>query len=166
MGKMKIEKPLQDTSKQPLIYSYLENPDVLVFDDTYSIAVMDGECALCSFGARMIAKFDRAERIKICTIQSDLGGSLIAHYGMERTNPESWIIIQDGIGWKSFDAWIKAGECCGGVGKAMAIFWLVPRPIRDWVYLRIARNRIAMFGRADMCSLPDKQLRDRLIGGS
>ena len=41
---------------------------------------------------------------------------------------------------------------------------LPPRPVRDWLYLRMARNRYALLGRTDLCALPDRELRARLIG--
>lgn len=35
--------------------SYRDDPAVPTFDDTAPVAFMDGERALCAFGARMIA---------------------------------------------------------------------------------------------------------------
>ncbi len=136
----------------------------LTYDGSYPVAVLDGECALCTFGARLISIVDRRQRIKICPVQTDLGSALLRHYGIEPTDPESWLFIVDGRGWTSFDAWIKAGEACGGLGNLMRLFWIVPKPVRDWIYCWVARNRIALFGRADICSVPDARLRARLIG--
>jgi len=145
-------------------FSYRLDESVPSFDDTFSIAVMDGECALCTFGAPLIDHFDKARKIRICPVQSPLGRALLLHYRIDPADPESWIFLRDGVAWMSFDAWIRAGEAVGGIGNAMRIFWLVPRPIRDWIYRRIARNRIAVFGKADMCSLPSPGFRARLIG--
>jgi predicted DCC family thiol-disulfide oxidoreductase YuxK len=39
---------------------------------------------------------------------------------------------------------------------------ILPRPARAWLYRRIARNRYRL-GRSDMCSLPDPELRRRLM---
>src|SRR5690349_15476156 len=32
----------------------------------------------------------------------------------------------------------------------------VPRPLRDWVYTRIARNRYRLFGSTESCLIPDE----------
>ena len=125
---------------------------------------MDGHCALCSFGARMIARFDRGGAIRICPVQTELGTALLTHHGISPDDPESWLFLADGQAWTSFDAWIKAGEYCGGIGRGMSLFWLCPRPVREWIYRWVARNRIRLFGRADICAMPDKRLKDRLIG--
>lgn len=146
------------------LYSYRTDPRVPPFDDRNAVAVMDGECALCSFGARLIVRFDRRQRIRLCPVQSDLGSALLTHYGIEPIDPESWLFLSDGRAWTSFDAWIKAAEHCGGIGRLMSVFRLVPRPLRDWIYCRVARNRITLFGRTDMCALPDARVRARLIG--
>ncbi len=145
-------------------YSYKSDENVPAFDDTFAVVVMDGECALCTFGARLIDRFDKIGNIRICPVQSRLGRALLVHYQMDPTNPDSWIYLAHGVCWTSFDAWIKAGETVGGIGQLMRVFWLVPRPVRDWIYQRIARNRIAMFGKADMCNLPKPSFRARLIG--
>ena len=40
---------------------------------------------------------------------------------------------------------------------------LLPRRVRDRLYGMLARNRYRLFGRADMCAVPDPALRARLI---
>ncbi|MEX0340179.1 MAG: thiol-disulfide oxidoreductase DCC family protein [Arenibacterium sp.] len=148
----------------PTPFSYRSDETVPAFEDTFPVVVMDGECALCTFGARLIDRFDTTGTIRICPVQSPLGRALLMHYRMDPSDPDSWIFLADGVCWTSFDAWIKAGQAVGSVGHLMRVFWLVPKPARDWMYQRVARNRIAMFGKADMCSLPNPGLRARLIG--
>ena len=40
---------------------------------------------------------------------------------------------------------------------------LVPRPLRDWAYARIARNRYRWFGRRDSCMVPIPELQQRFL---
>jgi predicted DCC family thiol-disulfide oxidoreductase YuxK len=40
---------------------------------------------------------------------------------------------------------------------------LAPRPLRNWLYDRIARNRYAWFGRRERCWAGDPTFRDRII---
>lgn len=148
----------------PHAFSYRRDPNVADFEDTAPVAVMDGHCALCSFGARMISRFDTSGSIRICPAQTDLGRALLKHFDMDPADPESWLFLENGKAWTSFDAWIRAGECCKGAGRLMSIFWVAPKPVRNWIYRRVARNRYALFGRADLCELPDPRLRARLIG--
>ena len=45
------------------------------------------------------------------------------------------------------------------------LFWLVivPRPLRDWAYDVVARNRFRWFGRRDVCMVPGPETRDRFL---
>lgn len=144
-------------------YSYRDDPKVPGFDDSGPITVMDGECALCTFGARMIARFDRKAQFRICPGQTALGTALLAHYGLKPDDPESWLLIMDGRAYGSLDAIIRVGQTVGGVGHVLRVLRILPRGLQDWIYRRIARNRYAMFGRGDMCAVPDEQLRKRLL---
>ncbi len=128
------------------------------------IAVMDGTCALCSFGARMIHRLDRTGDIRICPIQTEMGRGLLTGHGLDPDDPASWMFIEAGQVWTDFDAMIRVGERSGGWGRLLSLLRVIPRPLRNWLYARIARNRYAMFGRADLCALPDPGLQARLIG--
>ena len=130
------------------------------------IAVMDADCALCSFGARMIHRLDRSGTIRICPVQSPLGQSLLTQHGITATDPESWLFIADGRVWTDFDAMAEVGLRCGGWGRPLTLLRLIPKPLRDWLYRRVARNRYAVFGRGDLCAIPDPAFRARLIARS
>jgi predicted DCC family thiol-disulfide oxidoreductase YuxK len=132
--------------------------------DAAAIAVMDATCALCSFGARMIHRLDRSGTIRICPVQSPLGQTLLAENGITVTDPESWLFIADSQVWTDFDAMAEVGMRCGGWGRLLGLLRLIPKPLRDWLYRRVARNRYAIFGRGDMCAIPDPAFRARLIG--
>lgn len=143
-------------------YSYRDDPDVPRFVDAGPIAVMDGECAVCSLGARTIARLDRTERFRICTVQSPTGAALTRHYGLDPDDPETWLLLEDGQAWSGMEAIIRIGEGLGRMGRLATAMRVLPRPLREWLYRRIARNRYR-FGRSDMCTIPDERLRRRLM---
>lgn len=144
-------------------YSYRDDPAIPAFDDSGPVTVMDGECALCTAGARLIARFDRRQEFRICRSQSPLGAALMWHYGLDPTDPESWLYLVDGEARTSLDAMIRAGARVGGIGWLLQPLRVLPRVVQDWLYRRIARNRYRLFGRTDMCAMPDPALRARLM---
>ncbi|SIS56189.1 Predicted thiol-disulfide oxidoreductase YuxK, DCC family [Roseivivax lentus] len=143
-------------------YSWRKDPDVPEFDDAGPIAVMDGDCALCATGARTIARLDRREQFRICTVQSPTGTALARHFGLAPDDPETWLFLDNGQAWSGMEAIIRIGERLGGLARVAAAMRVLPRPAREWLYRRIARNRYR-FGRTDMCALPDARLRKRLM---
>ena len=128
------------------------------------VAVMDATCALCSFGARAIHRLDRSGEIRICPIQTERGRALLTANNLDPDDPATWLFVEDGRVWTDFDAMIRIGERSGGIGRLLSILRLLPPRLRRWIYLRIARNRYRLFGRADLCAIPDPGLRRRLIG--
>lgn len=129
----------------------------------HPIAVMDATCALCSWGARMIHRLDRSGDVKIAPIQSETGAAIMRDNGLDPLDPDTWLLIEGGKVWRDFDAVIRLGQRSGGVGHLLGVLRVMPRPLRDWLYQRVARNRYAMFGRGDMCALPDPAFRARLM---
>jgi predicted DCC family thiol-disulfide oxidoreductase YuxK len=123
---------------------------------------MDGECALCASGARAIARFDRARRFRIGRTGSPLGAALVRHFGLDPADPETWLYLEDGRAWSGMEAIIRIGARLGGPGRLLGIMRACPRPAREWLYRRIAHNRYR-FGHADLCAIPDPELRSRLL---
>ncbi len=144
-------------------YSYRDDPAIPDFDDGGPVVVMDGNCMLCSQGARIISRLDRKSAFRICPIQTPLGGALLAHYGLEPGDPESWLFLDEGRAHASLQAITGVGQRLGGIGRLLAPLTILPRPVQDWLYRRIAHNRYRLFGRSDMCAMPDPALQARLM---
>ena len=152
-----------DHLQQPCPFSWRTDPSVPDFNDAGTIAFMDGECVLCMTGARMIDRFDRSRLIGISPTQSVLGKAILNHFGMSPSDPDSWLVLHQGRAYKALDAIIHLGRIIGGVGHLLRILTILPKPARDWLYRRIARNRYALLGRRSTCELPTPSLQSRLV---
>lgn len=144
-------------------YSHRRDSAVPAFDDSAPVAVMDAECAICCRGARMLHRFDKSGTARICPAQSPLGAALMRHYGLNPEDPASWLFLDRGVAHIDSEALLHAGWRFGGWARLTAVLRVFPRPLRDWLYHRVARNRYALFGRADICALPDPAFRKRLL---
>jgi predicted DCC family thiol-disulfide oxidoreductase YuxK len=143
-------------------FSYRDDPAVPDFDDSGPVAFMDGDCALCTGGARVIARLDRDRAFRICPIGTPLGTAMVRHYGLEPDDPETWLLLENGKAHSGMEAIIRIGERLGGPGRLATVLRVAPRPAREWLYRRIARNRRRL-GRSDLCKLPDPELQARLM---
>ena len=131
--------------------------------EDHPVAVMDATCALCSWGARMIHRLDRSGVVRIAPIQGQAGTAFMRAHDLDPLDPDSWLFIEGDTVWRDFDAVIRLGRYVGGWGLVLSVLRLIPRPLRNWLYARVARNRYAMFGRGDMCALPDPAFQARLL---
>lgn len=145
-------------------FSWRDDPDVPAIPDDHVVLVMDGNCALCSRGARTIAGADLRDQVRITTVQSQTGRALLSHFGLDPDDPWSWLALVDGCALTSSDAILAVGRSLSGPWPLLARLgkW-VPRVLREPAYRFVARNRIAWFGRADLCALSDPELQRRLI---
>ena len=124
---------------------------------------MDALCALCAKAARWIARNDNKGEFLIIPLQSELGRKLMLDHGMDPEDPSSWLYMVDGQSYSSAEAFLHVARRLGGIWNIAAIFHIVPKPIMDWGYRLIARNRIRLLGRADLCNLPDPEVQKRLL---
>ncbi len=144
-------------------YSYRNDDTIPAFDDSSPIVFMDGECVLCSKAARLLSKMDKRQEFKICPTQSPLGQVMFKHYDLSPTDPESWLYLYEGKAYTSMDAVIRVGWKLGGIGIAPVIFRVLPTSWQNRLYGLLARNRYRIWGKTDMCSIPDPELKKRLI---
>lgn len=144
-------------------YSYRRDPAVPTFDDSGPIVFMDGNCVLCTAGARLIVRLDRVGEFRLCPVQTATGRAILVHYGLDPQNPESWLYLVDGEAHESLDAMIRVGSRLGGVGWLLQPLRLLPRSLQDWIYQRVAWNRLRLFGSRDRCALHDPALRAKLM---
>ncbi len=136
-------------------YSYRHDGAVPDFDDSAPLIVFDGVCGLCSGFARFVIARDRARVFRFTHAQSALGTALFRHYGLDETDFETSLLIEDGWAFGRLEAFAGVLQHFRAHwrGLAMALM-LLPRPLRDWLYARVARNRYALFGRYESCRVP------------
>ena len=71
--------------------------------------------------------------------------------------------VTGGRWYPSSDAAVRIARRLGGPWRLAGALLAVPRPLRDWAYGVIARNRYRWFGKADVCLVPSPSLRDRFL---
>jgi predicted DCC family thiol-disulfide oxidoreductase YuxK len=126
-----------------------------------SVVLYDGLCVLCSATVRFTLRHERAETIRFVAIQSAAGQALARAHGIDVDNPESFLLIEQGHVFAKADGVIALARHLKGPARLIALGRLVPRPLRDWLYDRVARNRYRIFGRQSTCLMPDPARRHR-----
>jgi predicted DCC family thiol-disulfide oxidoreductase YuxK len=125
------------------------------------VIVFDGTCVYCSGFARLMARFDHADRFRFVTAHSPLGQWLYRANGLDPVAMETNIVILDGRPHVKMAAFAAAMGALGWPWRAAAVLGWLPKRLSDPLYDWIARNRYR-FGR-QACVLPSAALRARLI---
>ncbi|MBZ9738026.1 MULTISPECIES: thiol-disulfide oxidoreductase DCC family protein [unclassified Mesorhizobium] len=139
-------------------------PPSLSFDASQPLIVFDGVCVFCSGFVRMVVRLDRKARFRFATAQSPLGEVLFRGYNLPTDSYETNLVLVGGVPFTRLDSFVAVMTELGWPWRAARALLLLPRPLRDWFYDRIAGNRYALFGRKDSCDVPSAELRGRLIG--
>jgi predicted DCC family thiol-disulfide oxidoreductase YuxK len=127
---------------------------------------MDGHCLLCSRAARMVASRDKRGEFRFVATVSPLGRAVLPRYGLDPDDPASWLYIADGRAFESMDAIIRVGWRLGGLGRLLIVLRALPRPVQDWIYRWVARNRFRWLGRSDVCLIPSGAVTSRILAAS
>lgn len=125
------------------------------------VIVFDGTCVYCSGFARLVARFDHADRFRFVTAHSPLGQRLYRAYGLDPVAMETNIVIRGGQPHLKMAAFAAAMGALGWPWRAAEVLGWLPRRLSDPLYDWIARNRYR-FGR-QACVVPNAALRARLI---
>lgn len=127
------------------------------------IAVFDGECVLCSRGVAFLLRKDREGRIRFAAMQSETGRRLLAEHDLDAADPETMIVIDgDRCHFQSTAVIHLAGQL-HWPWKALTLFRVIPRPLRDAFYRWLARNRTRILGKRESCYVPSAEHRDRFL---
>ncbi len=132
-------------------------------DGSPSVLVFDGVCLLCSRWVRFILRRDHAATYRFASMQSATGRRLLTEHGLDADDPDSLLLIEDGVAYTDSDAIVKVLTGFGGAYRAFGALRLLPQRARDPAYRWLARNRYRWFGRSDACWLPAPEHAERFI---
>lgn len=129
----------------------------------HPVIVFDALCVLCSANAQFVLKHDRQGRFRLASMQGPAGSALLRRFGIDPLDPETLIVVENGRALQNSDAVLAIWAGLGWPWRALVVFRLVPRVLRDTVYRFVARNRYGLFGRRQTCWVPRPDQRERLL---
>ncbi len=133
-------------------------------ETAHPIVLFDGVCNLCNGAVQFILRCDPAGRFRFASLQSAAGEELQTRLGIDPKALDSILLVEGERWYRESDAALRIAARLSGPWKAVAVFRLIPGPLRDPIYRWIARNRYRWFGRQETCWLPTPELRGRFLG--
>jgi predicted DCC family thiol-disulfide oxidoreductase YuxK len=125
--------------------------------------LFDGTCNFCNAAVRVIVSQDPKKIYRFASLQSTRAAEFLAPFGLRAELLDSIVLIDGDRLYQRSDAALRIAAELRAPLTFARFFLAVPKPLRDHVYDWIARNRYRVFGRRDVCALPDPTLADRFL---
>ena len=121
----------------------------------HPILFFDGTCGLCTRAVQWALRHDRRGVLRFAPLGGQTFAALAASCAQLPT-ADSAVLAIDGAFRTRSDAVLGLLKVLGGGWAVIAAAGrVIPRPLRDWAYDRVARRRRAWFGAADLCPVVD-----------
>jgi predicted DCC family thiol-disulfide oxidoreductase YuxK len=111
---------------------------------------------------RFVIKRDPAIKFRFLVLQSKQGRALAKELDIDPDDPETNALVLAGRAYFKSDAALQVLARLPGWSWVRHVA-LIPRPLRDWVYDRIAGNRYRLFGRSKNCLILAPEARRHVI---
>ena len=151
------------------------------------ILFFDGVCGLCNRFVDLMLRADRRGRYRYAPLQGETAQRLLGPRDQagglttgdretgnrpldssqvsdpQAGDPQSFVFLEKDKRCEQSNAVLLALSGLGGTWRLISLLYVFPRPLRDFVYRIVARNRYRWFGRRDECRLPTPEERDRFL---
>ena len=131
---------------------------------TGPIVLFDGVCNLCNGAVNFIIYHDPKAQFRFASLQSDFGQTELQRLGLPSDVIETLILLDEGQAWLRSTAALRIARRLGAPWSWLYPLIVLPRPVRDWMYNLIARNRYRWFGKQETCRVPTAELKARFVG--
>ncbi|MBW6460836.1 MAG: DUF393 domain-containing protein [Bacteroidales bacterium] len=115
------------------------------------IVFFDGICILCNRSVDFLIKNDKKGRLKFASLQSEAADYLLSSDHIRPEFPETIIYYDNGRIYEKSTAVLKIFKELRQPFRAISLLLIIPRPIRDWLYDIVAKNRYRWFGKLKHC---------------
>jgi predicted DCC family thiol-disulfide oxidoreductase YuxK len=132
----------------------LQNSGVILFD---------GVCNYCNWWVSRVLRYDKKKYFYFAPLQSEIGKRIFHSLKSERDILHSLVFIDKGKIFYRSDAAVMIARKLRFPHNLLYAGIVIPRPVRNWVYDWIARNRYKWFGKRESCVVPTADVKDRFL---
>ncbi len=127
------------------------------------IIFFDGTCNLCESSVKFIIKRDVKRRFKFVPFQSEAGKLLLEKNNYSNESFDTLVLLKNDKIYTKSSAVLLILKELNKLWILFYIFVLIPKFIKDPIYLFISKNRYKWFGKKAGCIVPPKEIKDRFI---
>ncbi|MGC2170841.1 MAG: DCC1-like thiol-disulfide oxidoreductase family protein [Candidatus Sulfotelmatobacter sp.] len=152
----------------------------------HPILLYDGVCGLCNRFVQFILRRDHDANFRFAWLQSALAARILAHHGVNPGDLDTLYVVVDHELYPDpskdesdldsaqpnqyllsrSDAVLFVLKQLGGLWRPFAfLLQLLPKSLRNLAYNTVARRRYRLFGRSEVCILPEDHDHSRFLDG-
>ena len=136
-------------------------------DHRHPILFFDGVCGLCNRFVDLVLRADSQDRFRYAPLQGETAQRLLGEQnqagGSQPGGPRTFVFLEKDRLFEQSNAVLLTLRRLGGAWRLVAVLYVFPRPLRDFVYRIVARNRYQWFGKRDACRVPTPEEQDRFL---
>ncbi|MDQ3665608.1 MAG: DCC1-like thiol-disulfide oxidoreductase family protein [Acidobacteriota bacterium] len=133
-----------------------------------TLVLYDGLCGLCNGLNQFLLKRDPNDHFRFASLQSEFAASLLKRYDINAVDLDTVYVVAD-YGQPSqrllsrADAILHALNRLGGMWGFFRAGGVLPKSLRDALYSLVARNRYRVFGKYEVCLMPEEKYRKKFL---
>jgi len=113
----------------------------MVDTDQIPVVLADGECAICTRSVKFIRKHLGEQKMVFRSLYTDAGKEYLEKYNLPRDYDESLVYIYKEKVYLKSDAVLRISRKMHRLYPILSVFLVVPRFLRDPVYMFVAKHR-------------------------
>ena len=133
-----------------------------------TLVLYDGVCGLCNGLNQFLLKRDPDDHFRFASLQSEFAASLLRRHEINAVDLDTVYVVADygHPGQRLLarsDAILHVIGRLGGVWGLLSVARALPKSLRDAFYKVVARNRYSVFGKYDVCLMPEERYRKKFL---
>ena len=128
------------------------------------VILFDGVCNLCNGWVDFVIRRDPNGAIRFAALQSPEGAAVLKRVGLPSDYLDTLVLIEDGGRIRSASTGVL--ETLRNLQWPWPLLYfliIVPAPIRNFVYRKVAKARYRWFGRRNTCRMPTAEEEKRFL---
>lgn len=126
------------------------------------VVLYDGDCGFCSFWVQWLLNIDRNNELKFASLQGAYGQEFLKSKDLEINDFDTiYFVKNDEEFYEKSTAIIQIVHSIGGIYQLILALYIIPRFIRDAVYMLVSKNRKKLIN--NNCLFPTPKQREQFI---
>lgn len=133
-----------------------------------TLVLYDGVCGLCNGLNQFLLKRDPDDHFRFASLQSEFAASLLKRYDINAVDLDTVYVVAD-YGQPSQRLLARSDAILHVLGRLRGVWsfcragWVFPKSLRDALYNLVARNRYRVFGKYEVCLMPEEKYRKKFL---